>query len=246
MTGQSAPIVTDPDEKTLSYERMGDRFEEALSQYDTQRRVEVLVDRFLSDEMVAGKSALDVGCGLGFFAERLAQRGAQVVACDIGLGLVRRSSQRASCSGVVTDALRLTECFGSGSFDLVVSSECIEHTPDPEKALEELAGVVRPGGYLAVSTPNVIWYPVVRAATLLRLRPFTGYEHFSSWRSMRATLESADVEVLEQYGLHLFPFQAGLDRASRWCDEHLQGLRWAMINLCMLGRKVVHREARDG
>lgn len=233
-------------EKTLFYERMGDGFEEALSQYDTRRRIQVLVDQFLSDEMVVGKSALDVGCGLGFFGERLAQRGAQVVACDIGLGLVRRSRQRASCSGVVTDAMRLTDCFGNERFDLVVSSECIEHTPDPEKALKELAGVVRPGGYLAVSTPNVVWYPVVRAATLLRVRPFGGYEHFSSWHSLRTTLESAGVEVLAEYGLHLFPFQLGLNRVSRWCDEHLQRLRGVMINLCVLGRKLPHRETHDG
>ncbi len=235
--------MTESSEKALFYERMGDRFEDALSEYDTRRRIHVLVDQFLSDEMVAGKSALDVGCGLGFFGERLAQRGARVVACDIGLGLVRRSTQRASCSGVVTDALRLTECFGKGRFDLVVSSECIEHTPDPKKALEELAGVVREGGYLALSTPNVVWYPIVWAATQLRIRPFAGYEHFSSWRSVRITLESSGIEVLAEYGLHLFPFQLRLDRASRWCDEHLQGLRGVMINLCVLGQKLPRKDA---
>ena len=58
-----------PDAKELTHERMGDAFASALSGYDTTRRVEVLIDHFLTDAMVRGKSALDVGCGLGLFSD---------------------------------------------------------------------------------------------------------------------------------------------------------------------------------
>ena len=69
-----------PTDKELVHERLGDRFEAALSSYDTRRRVETLVDEFITDEMLQDRSVLDVGCGLGFFSERLQARGGHVTA----------------------------------------------------------------------------------------------------------------------------------------------------------------------
>lgn len=224
-------------DKELCHERLGDEFARALSPYDTRRRLEVLIDDFLADEDLTGRRALDVGCGLGFFSERLAQRGARVVACDLGETLVQRTIARAGCEGVQADCLHLTDEFGEESFDLVVSSECIEHTPDPPAALRQMSLVLKPGGLLAVSTPNLVWYPVVRLATVLGLRPFDGLENFSTWRGIRHTLGASGVNVIREQGLHLFPFQLGLHRLSRWCDGHFQAARGAMINLCVLGRK---------
>jgi 2-polyprenyl-3-methyl-5-hydroxy-6-metoxy-1,4-benzoquinol methylase len=226
-----------PTAKEYAHERLASRFETALSIYDTSRRVETLVDEFLTDEMVTGKDALDVGCGLGFLSQRLRERGANVIACDVGPTLVERTRQRVGCAGVVADVMRLTEQFGRDSFDLVVSSECIEHTPDPRVALWQMAAILKPGGYLAVSTPNLVWSPVVRAASALKLRPFDGHENFSTWRCVRKTLEGTSIEVLREQGLHLFPFQIGLHAVSTWCDRHLQIARGVMINICVLGRK---------
>jgi len=226
-----------PEEKELCHERLGDKFAESLSEYDTGRRVATLIDAFLSEEMVRGKATLDVGCGLGFFSERLVQRGADVVACDLGPNLVEQTKQRAGCRAQVADALRLVQQFGENRFDLVVSSECIEHTPSPIEALRQMAGVLKPGGYLAVSTPNIVWYPFVRAATLLKLRPFDGFENFSSWRSIRKALGACGVDVVRECGLHLFPFQLGMHGVSHWGDEHLQAIRSVMINICVLGKK---------
>ena len=224
-------------EEELCHERLGDEFERALSTYDTRRRVETLIDEFLTDDMVAGKDTLDVGCGLGYFSKRLAERGAKLIACDIGPNLVQRTRDLVGCRAEVADALELVQQFGRDRFDLVVSSECIEHTPSPQRALEQMAAVLKPGGYLAVSTPNIVWSPVVKLATALRLRPFDGHERFSSWSGMRRVLTSSGVEIVREAGLHLFPFQLPLHRLSTWCDRRLQTLRPLMINLCVLGRK---------
>jgi 2-polyprenyl-3-methyl-5-hydroxy-6-metoxy-1,4-benzoquinol methylase len=226
-----------PTAKEYCHERLGDEFAEALSNYDTQRRVETLIDDFLTDDMVRDRSALDVGCGLGFFSERLQQRGAHVIACDLGPALVEKTRLRAGCEAEVADALSLVEHFGPERFDLVVSSECIEHTPAPDEGLRQMAAVLKPGGYLSVSTPNVVWLPVVRLATALRLRPFDGWENFSSWRGIRRTLASCGMRVLREVGLHLFPFQLRCHGLSRWCDARLQVCRGVMINICVLARK---------
>ena len=219
------------------HERLGDRFAEALSEYDTQRRVEVLIDEFLPDATLRGKETLDVGCGLGFFSERLHQRGARVTACDLGPNLVEQTRRRVGCDCVQADALSLTETFGYERFDVVVSSECVEHTPDPAKAVEQMIAVLKPGGILSLSTPNIVWSPVVKLASWTRLRPFDGYENFSSWRGLRRTLNAGGIDVLREHGLHLFPFQLKMHRLSRWVDQHCQWARFGMINICVLGKK---------
>jgi 2-polyprenyl-3-methyl-5-hydroxy-6-metoxy-1,4-benzoquinol methylase len=220
------------------HERLGGQFEKALSRYDTDRRVEVLVDRFFSDSMLRGKEALDVGCGLGYFSRRLKERGAAVIGCDIGEKLLEQTRRLAGCPCEWADALELENTFGSQRFDVVVSSECIEHTPDPRLALRQMAAVLRPAGLLAVSTPNVVWLPAVRLATLMRFRPFDGFENFLSWRAMRKTLEQSGLRIVRAEGLHLFPFQLGLHGLSRWFDKRAQWFRGLMINMCVLAQKV--------
>jgi 2-polyprenyl-3-methyl-5-hydroxy-6-metoxy-1,4-benzoquinol methylase len=232
-TNTSRPVS----DEEYCHERLGPRFERALSSYDTQERVKLLIDEFLSDGMIQNKRILDVGCGLGYFSERLAQRGAQVVACDLGPSLVEATRSRAACPGEVADVLQLSKHFDERSFDGVVSSECIEHTPDPALAIREMVKVVKPRGFLSISTPNIVWSPVVRTATRLRLRPFDGHENFSSWRGIRHALRIAGAEPIHEQGLHLFPFQLPLHGISRWCDQHLQHFRMLMINLCILAQK---------
>lgn len=223
--------------KEYAHERLGDRFETALSNYDTQRRVETLVDDFLTDDMVRGKKTLDVGCGLGFFSERLHQRGADVTACDLGPNLVERTVKRVGCKGVVADALALVDQFGPESFDLVVSSECVEHTPSPERAIAQMLGLLKKGGVLSISTPNLLWSPVVKAATWLKLRPFDGYENFISWREIRRNVVASEATIIREEGLHLYPFQFGVHSLSTWLDRSAQPLRGLMINMCILARK---------
>lgn len=219
------------------HERLGDDFEKALSSYDTRRRVETLVDEFLPESALSGRDALDVGCGLGYFSARLQKRGARVTGCDIGTGLLERTRARVGCETAVADALHLVEQFGRDRFDVVVSSECIEHTPDPAEAVRQMVLVLKPGGLLAISTPNLLWLPAVRVATWLGVRPFDGHEHFSTWHSLRRAFTHAGAEVLREKGLHLFPFQFKMHRLSRWLDRRAQPLRAVMINLCVLAGK---------
>jgi 2-polyprenyl-3-methyl-5-hydroxy-6-metoxy-1,4-benzoquinol methylase len=227
-----------PHEKEYCHERLGEAaFREGLSWYDTERRLTVLIDEFLPEELLRARDVLEVGSGLGYFSERLQQKGACVTATDIAQGLLEKVKLRVGCQGERVDALSLAEHFGRDRFDVVLSSECIEHTPSPEEALRQMAAVLKPGGYLAVSTPNKLWYPVVRAATVARLRPFDGYENFSSFVGIRKILQAEGITVLKEKGLHLYPFQFGLHPFSQWCDEHLQWARSCMINICVLGRK---------
>ena len=74
------------------------------------------------------------------------------------------------------DACALT--IPDSSFDVVISSECIEHVPHPEKALREMARVLKPGGFILVTTPNKVWYPVLWLSMVSGIRKFAGRENW--------------------------------------------------------------------
>ena len=91
---------------------------------------------------------LDAPCGDGALARELSARGWRVCAADIAPVHV---------DGVTSLRLDLDETlpFSDGAFDAVVSLEGIEHLLSPARCLAELCRVLRPGGRLVVTTPNV-------------------------------------------------------------------------------------------
>ena len=99
----------------------------------------------------AARSALDVGCGDGFLAARLADRVPLVVAIDVDAPVLARARARfpdakvSWCHGDV-----MTYPLAPGSFDAVVCNAALHHLPDTRAALARLRELVRPGGTLAV------------------------------------------------------------------------------------------------
>ena len=223
-------------EKELIHERLWSEGAFPPNDYDTNRRIEILINRFLHDK-VAGREVLEVGCGLGVFSEVLSGLGGNLTATDLSEKLVKIASERAGCKGQAADALNLDSVFEPESFDIVLSSECIEHTPDPDRAVEQMIKVLKPGGLLSLSSPNLPWQPIVRGATKLKLRPYAGLENFQSWSNLRRILRENNMEILDEYGLHLFPFQIPLNSFSRWLDTNLQFMKPLMINICIFARK---------
>ena len=114
----------------------------------------------------AGDRLLDLGCGFGRHSYQAARLGAEVVSFDASAGEVRNvldtfgamvvagelDAERARVGAVQGDALALP--FADGSFDRVIASEVLEHIPDDEEAMAELARVLRPGGTMAVTVPR--------------------------------------------------------------------------------------------
>src|SRR4030095_2888280 len=81
--------------------------------------------------------------------------------------------------GLVADVCQLA--VRDQSFDIIISSEMLEHTGAADQAIRELARVLRPEGLLVLTTPNRVWQGVVRAASRLRLRPFHGIDALVGW-----------------------------------------------------------------
>jgi 2-polyprenyl-3-methyl-5-hydroxy-6-metoxy-1,4-benzoquinol methylase len=218
--------------KELAHDRLTGRFDDLMDDYDLGRRAQVLVDQFLMSVELAGARVLDGGCGVGALTRVLTAKGARVVALDIGPQLAAQTQQRCGCAAVVGTLMALG--FLSDTFDVVLSSEAIEHTPNPEHAVRELYRVLRPGGHLVLSTPNRLWQGPVRLASTIGWRPYDGYENFLWPGELRRLLEQQGGQVIDHRGIHLWPFQiVPLRRLSTTVDCFGRRLLPLMINQCI-------------
>jgi 2-polyprenyl-6-hydroxyphenyl methylase/3-demethylubiquinone-9 3-methyltransferase len=104
---------------------------------------------------LAGKRALDVGCGAGLLCEPLARLGAAVTGVDAAEENIAAAQAHAAGSGLAID-YRCGEIGGLGlkDFDLVCSLEVLEHVADKPAFIAALAAALAPGGQMVLSTPN--------------------------------------------------------------------------------------------
>jgi 2-polyprenyl-6-hydroxyphenyl methylase/3-demethylubiquinone-9 3-methyltransferase len=103
---------------------------------------------------LAGKSALDVGCGAGLLAEPLARLGAKVTAIDAARELIAAAQLHARGQALDIDYRVSTVEEVAGTYDLVTSLEVIEHVADPKSFVTALAARLASGGLMILSTPN--------------------------------------------------------------------------------------------
>jgi 2-polyprenyl-6-hydroxyphenyl methylase/3-demethylubiquinone-9 3-methyltransferase len=104
---------------------------------------------------LAGKRALDVGCGAGLLSEPLARLGADVTGVDAATANVEAAALHAQGSGLDIRYRHgeLAE-LEAGQFDLVTCLEVLEHVADKRAFVAQLARRLGPGGLMILSTPN--------------------------------------------------------------------------------------------
>jgi SAM-dependent methyltransferase len=224
------------DSKLYFYEAIADRFDAIANPYDTNRRVEIVFDELLGREDLRGRSLLDVGCGTGWFSARAAERGARVTSLDLGTGLLELTRKRCPTTAVAGDACRLP--FAEQAFDVVISSECIEHTLDPLAAVAEIHRVTRPGGLFLITVPNRRWHFAATFANAFGLRPYEGYEHWVGWGELRRTIVDLGGSIAEMRGFHLVPPVVPVLRPLlRRLDRFGGMVGPVMVNIAVLARR---------
>lgn len=160
---------------------------------------------------LAGKSALDVGCGAGLLCEPLARLGADITGVDAAPENVAAAAHHAEGAGLdirymagEIDALDL------GTFDLVASMEVLEHVADKRAFIEALAARLAPGGLTVLSTPNRTPQSrllLVGAAEAVGAIP-RGTHHWDDFvtpEELRALLAEAGLAMGEPRGIAFSP-----------------------------------------
>jgi ubiquinone/menaquinone biosynthesis C-methylase UbiE len=113
----------------------------------------------LAAEWAAGLKVLDAACGEGYGSHLLAARAADVVGIDISAGAVEHAQSRYSRANLrFLQADCCSTPFDASSFDCVVSFETLEHLHNQQALLAEFKRVLKPGGFLVISTPDKAVY----------------------------------------------------------------------------------------
>lgn len=99
---------------------------------------------------LGGKLVLDVGCGMGRFAEVATRYGAYVVGVDLSQACEVAAENLADRSFMAFQADALNLPFAAESFDYIYSIGVLHHTPDCEKSFKSLPQYLKPGGTIAI------------------------------------------------------------------------------------------------
>ena len=146
----------------------------------------------------AARTVLDVGCGTGLLARRIARErpGVTVVGCDFSGGMLARARQNAPAASFARgSAVALP--FRDRSFEAVVSTEAFHWFPDQPAALREFHRVLVPGGRMLVSLIHPHLEAMSRGGDTL-MRWLGEPAHWPTRQAMRAQVEEAGFQVASQ------------------------------------------------
>lgn len=154
---------------------------------------------FLEGHLPAGARVLDVGCGEGWFAGALAQRGFAVVGTDVSVvALGRARARHPDLEFVLGEETSLP--FADASFSVAWLGEVLEHVRDGIGLLEEVARVLGPGGRLLGSTPDHPWWlrlvlGLDRRAFERHFEPRADHLRFFTRRTLAELLDAGGFEA---------------------------------------------------
>lgn len=160
---------------------------------------------------LAGRRALDMGCGAGLLAEPLARLGAHVTGVDAAAESIAVARDHASRRGLAIDyRTGGTEAVAGDTFDVVACLEVVEHVAEPCAFVAALCAAVDEGGLLVMSTPNRTWLSrlaLVEGAELVGAIPRGTHDwnRFIAPDELREMIEASGLEVVDVTGLTFSP-----------------------------------------
>jgi 2-polyprenyl-3-methyl-5-hydroxy-6-metoxy-1,4-benzoquinol methylase len=195
------------------------------------------------ERVVGGhRDVLELGCGDGWFSERLAEHGN----CVTGVDLVEAPRQASVLADYIradlaTEWSRVEQHLDGRRFDVILAMDVLEHLAEPAELVRRCRAFLRPGGVLVVSVPNVANI-TVRAALLFGRFEYAsrgildrGHVRFFTRRSARHLLETSGYRVMRETMTvmpidHALGLSAG-GRLARALNGALRPLTWMMPGL---------------
>jgi 2-polyprenyl-6-hydroxyphenyl methylase / 3-demethylubiquinone-9 3-methyltransferase len=164
---------------------------------------------------LAGKSALDVGCGGGILTEAMALRGARVKGIDLSDKALKVAQLHLHESRLAVDYEAVSAedlaARSPGSYDVVTCMELLEHVPDPASTVRACAELARSGGEVFFSTINrnlkAYVLAIIGAEYVLKLLPKGTHDYmkFIKPSELARHCRAAGLEVREVIGMTYNP-----------------------------------------
>jgi 2-polyprenyl-6-hydroxyphenyl methylase/3-demethylubiquinone-9 3-methyltransferase len=181
------------------FEALASRWWDPTSEFRPLHDINPLRLNYIDERVsLAGKRALDVGCGGGLLSEGMAQRGAHVTGIDMGEAPLAVARLHGLESGIKVNYVQTTiEALAqdpehAGQYDVVTCLEMLEHVPDPASVIQACAAMLKPGGHMFVSTinrnPKSFLFAIVGAEYVLNMLPKGTHE----WKKFIRPSEMSD------------------------------------------------------
>jgi SAM-dependent methyltransferase len=141
-------------------------FDDVAELYDATRQSypnEIVEEIVRTAELEPGSSVLEIGCGTGQLTRRLAGRGLDITAIDIGPGMIAGCKRNVADPKVAFQVSSFEDFPASQAFDLIVSATAF-HWVDPDLGLAKAADSLRPSGWLALLTTGERYREPLRSA----------------------------------------------------------------------------------
>ena len=133
-----------------------------------------------------GKKVVDIGCGGGILSDAMARQGAQVLGADLAVKSLKVAQLHALEAG--TQGVQYREISAedlaqeqAGQYDVVTCMEMLEHVPNPASVVKACSALVKPGGWVFISTlnrnPKSFLFAIVGAEYVLNLLPKGTHEY---------------------------------------------------------------------
>lgn len=161
---------------------------------DASRMVAVL------KEIKSKEKVLDLGCNDGGLTDKIAKRGNEVLGVDLPRVIEIAKKKYPSLKFLAFD-LSQEFPWGDNSFDLIVAPEIIEHMVDDILFLKRCYRVLKKGGRLILTTPNMAY--VRTRMRLLRGKYSEGETHIHQYTfaTLRRRLEECGFKIIKEKGL---------------------------------------------
>ena len=164
---------------------------------------------------LAGKTVLDVGCGGGILSESMAGLGANVTGIDLSDKALQVAKLHLLESGKQVDYRKIAvedlAAEQPGCYDVVTCLEMLEHVPDPRSVIAACAKLVKPGGWVFLSTlnrnPKSYLFAVIGAEYVLNLLPrgTHDYAKFIKPSELAQACRNAGLNLVDLTGMSYNP-----------------------------------------